>query len=161
MPRLGAGGGGRFHNVTLGSVSPSAMAKHGLGIIENFNDSLSKGQKESNKNADSSSRGFEFLDWFIQGRHPRQGQKKRRDTFPDVVCGLMGPWGRVNPQGGGEGLGSSLEYKGQLWPGGALGLFYFILFFVFLPFLGLLPRHMEARGRIGAVAPDLQHSHSN
>ena len=38
------------------------------------------------------------------------------------------------------------------------------LFFVFLPFLGLLPRHMEVlrlRGLIGAVAAGLHHSHRN
>ena len=37
-------------------------------------------------------------------------------------------------------------------------------FFVFLPFLGLLPWHMEvsrARGLIGAVATGLPQSHSN
>ena len=38
------------------------------------------------------------------------------------------------------------------------------LFFVFLPFLGLLLRHMEVPrlgGRIGAVATSLHHSHNN
>ena len=48
--------------------------------------------------------------------------------------------------------------------------FYFFIilllndfFFVFLPFLGLLPRHMssQARGRIRAVATSLHRGHSN
>jgi len=44
-------------------------------------------------------------------------------------------------------------------------LFYvFIFIFVFLPFLGPLPRHMggsQARGLIGAIAASLHQSHSN
>ena len=43
--------------------------------------------------------------------------------------------------------------------------FLFVCFlFVFLPFLGLLPRHMEvpqARGPMGAVVAGLRQSHSN
>ena len=40
----------------------------------------------------------------------------------------------------------------------------FVFVFVFLPFLGPLPmayRDSQARGRIGAVAAGLHHSHSN
>ena len=40
----------------------------------------------------------------------------------------------------------------------------FVFVFVFLPFLGLLPRHMEIprlRGLIGAIATSLCQSHSN
>ena len=45
-----------------------------------------------------------------------------------------------------------------------VSLFYFIYFFVFLPFLGPLPTAYggsQARGLIGAVATGLHHSHSN
>ena len=43
--------------------------------------------------------------------------------------------------------------------------FFFFCLFVFLPFLGPLPRHMEIESRLGdrirAVAASLHHSHSN
>ena len=42
-------------------------------------------------------------------------------------------------------------------------LFFYLFIFVFLPFLGLLPRHMEAPrlGPIGAVAAGLHQNDSN
>ena len=45
-----------------------------------------------------------------------------------------------------------------------MSLTILFIYFVFLPFLGPLPRHMEvsqARGRIGAVAASLCQGHSN
>ena len=44
------------------------------------------------------------------------------------------------------------------------GSYRFSLFFYFLSFLGLYPRHMEVprvRGLIGAVAPGLHQSHNS
>ena len=46
------------------------------------------------------------------------------------------------------------------WPVGNLFIFFFFFFFS-LVFLGPHLQHMEARGRIGAVAAGLRHSHSN
>ena len=55
MPRFRAGAGDpwdRLLSVTLGSVSPTAMAERGLEIIEDFNNSPRRGE-ESNERDDS------------------------------------------------------------------------------------------------------------